>query len=61
VFVCAAPGRYVECFYGANWIFKGIAYILGFMFSKNPFKLDTLDYKVNRCLAARTYFGPPCN
>ena len=38
--------------YGANWICGGIAYVLGFVFSKNPFKLDTLDYKVGRYAAS---------
>ena len=44
--------RYVVSLYGANWICGGIAYVLGFVFSKNPFKLDTLDYKVGRYAAS---------
>ena len=50
---------YIECFYGANWIFKGIAYILGFIFSKNPFKLDTLDYKVGHRRASACFESVP--
>ena len=38
--------------YGVSWTFVGFAYILGLILPKfkNPFKLDTLDYKVRCCL-----------
>ena len=58
--VCVAHGRFVKCLYGTSGFFLPIVWALGHIFTKNPFKLDTLDYKVGGCTLQASALLPSC-